>query len=105
MALANAVKESLRPSQIITWTESDGTAVDLTGATITGKIRDAAGTVRDIEGTLTLTDPENGVFTWAYHADDVETAGNFDVQFTATYVSGITPGKTIVEPWMVHSSL
>ena len=49
MALAHAVAGATRPSQVITWTRDDGTAEDLTGATITGKIRSLAdGTTRDI---------------------------------------------------------
>lgn len=104
MALANAVHGSLRPSQVITWTDGDGDALDLTGATITGKLRNAAGVVRSIAGSLTLTDADSGVFTWAYHADDV-VAGQYQVQFTASYGSGATPARTIVTEWLVHEAI
>lgn len=105
MALANAVQTALRPSQIVTWTRDDGTPENLTGATLTGKIRDYAGVVRDITGTLTLTTPATGVFTWAYSAVDVAEAGQFLVQFTASFGSSPTPAKTIAATWNVYEAV
>lgn len=101
MALANAVTGGLRPSQTITWTRDDGTAENLTGATITGVIIDDAGDSRAIAGDLTISDAESGIFVWAYDADDVETAGRYLVQFTATFGSQPSPAKTRREPWLV----
>ena len=107
MPLADAVQGSLRPAQQITWTRGeDGTAEDLTGATITGWIRNrSTGTVRSIAGTLTITDAANGVFTWTYAAGDVVDVGTFDVQFNATFGSPPTPARTMVTPWTVMESL
>jgi len=106
MALAQAVKDSLRPTQIITWTRGDDTPENLTGATLTGKIRDnTTGVVRAIVGALTVTDGANGVFTWAYDADDVATAGRFMVQFTATFAAAPSPARTIASEWFVYEAL
>lgn len=106
MALAQAIQDSLRPSQIITWTRGDGTPENLTGATLTGKIRDnVSGTVRAIAGTLTVTDATAGVFTWAYHADDVADAGKFMVQFMAAFGDNPTPARTIASEWFVYEAL
>lgn len=105
MALAQAIQDSLRPSQFITWTRADGVAENLTGATITGKIRDnAIGVIRDIAGTLTVTDGADGVFTWAYHADDVATAGKFMVQFKAVFGDDPSPARTIASEWFVYEA-
>ncbi len=105
MALAQAVKDSLRPTQIITWTRADGVAENLTGAALTGKIRDnATGVTRDIAGTLTVTDGADGVFTWAYHADDVATAGKFMVQFKASFGDDPSPARTIASEWFVYEA-
>jgi hypothetical protein len=104
MALANAVAGSIRPAQAITWTDSDGDPFDLTGATITGKLRNADGVVRNIAGSLVLSDAENGVFTWTYHTEDV-VSGRYEVQFTATYGSGLTPARTIVTEWLVYEAI
>lgn len=102
MGLASAIQNAKRPSQVITWTRDDGTAEDLSGATITGFIKNSAGTVRAIDGTLTLTTPASGIFTWAYGDNDVATAGEFTVQFNAAFGSAPTPAKTIAASWYVY---
>jgi hypothetical protein len=106
MALAAAVQNALRPSQIITWTRADGNAETLTDATLTGKIRDrTTGTTRAIAGTLTVVDGAAGQFRWDYVAADVVTAGTFDVQFVAAFASTPTPAKTFVAQWTVAEAL
>ncbi len=105
MALAQAIQEALRPSQIITWTRGDGTPENLSDATLTGKIRDnPTGIVREIAGTLTVTDGPSGIFTWEYHADDVADAGRFMVQFTASFADDPTPARTIATEWFVYEA-
>jgi hypothetical protein len=107
MALASAVKGGLRPSQIVTWErDGTGTAEPLTGATLTGWIRDrSTGTTRAIAGTLTVTDAVAGEFRWDYAAGDVNAAGQFDVQFNAAFPSGQTPARTFTERWEVKEAL
>ena len=105
MALANAIQNAKRPSQVITWTRADGTAENLSGATITGFIKNAAGTVRAIDGTLTVTTAASGIFTWAYGDNDVGTSGTFTVQFNASFSSEPTPAKTIESSWYVSTAL
>lgn len=103
MALAAAVAGGLRPAQIITWTREDGNAETLTGATITGTITNrSTDTTRAIAGTLTVTDGAAGQFRWDYAAGDVDTAGEYDVQFSAAFGSGATPARTFVARWTVE---
>lgn len=104
MALAYAVAGATRPSQVITWTRDDSTAENLTGATLTGTIKDSAGTVRAITGTLSVTTAASGIFTWDYSAADVASAGNFIVQFTAAFGSNPTPARTIKSQWTIHEA-
>jgi hypothetical protein len=104
MALADAVQGARHVAQQITWVDSSGDAVDLTGATVTGKIRNGAGVVRDIDGTLTVTDDSGGVFTWAYGEDDVADDGGHEVQFIATYAD-TTQDKTFITSWLVREAL
>ena len=102
MALASAVQGGLRPAQIVTWTRDDDTPEPLTGATLTGTITDrATDTTRAIAGTLTVTDGAAGEFRWDYVAGDVDTAGEYDVQFSAAFGSGQTPARTFVARWKV----
>ena len=103
MALADGVVAARHIGQTITWTDEDGTVLDLTGATITGFVRpNHSGTVRAIDGVLVLSDAVNGVFTWAYGANDVSEYGDFEVQFVATYT---LLEKTILMAWHVHEGL
>ena len=102
MALADAVAGALRPSQVITWTRDDGTAENLTGATITGTLTPIdTGVARAIAGTLTLTIPASGAFTWAYGAADV-VEGIYNVQFNASFAASPTPARTYKTRWRVH---
>jgi len=104
--LPGRVQGGLRPSQSITWRREDATAEDLSGATITGKLRDrATGTSRAIAGTFSVTDGTAGAFRWDFAAEDVATAGTFDVQFTATFEAGQTPARTFVTQWTVAEAL
>lgn len=103
MALADAVQNARHSAQSITWT-NEGTAVNLTGATLTGvKRHKATGVVTALDGTLTLVTPASGVFSWTYGATDVGAAGLFEVQFIATFAD-TTVERTIAEDWRVHDA-
>lgn len=106
MALANAVKGGLRPSQSITWKRADGSAEDLTGATITGQIRDTSTReTRTVTGVLLVLDGAAGVFVWDYSAADVAEAGQFDVQFTAAFAASPSPARTVKALWTVEEAI
>ena len=105
MALPDAIQNARHTGLTITWSDESGTAVDLTGATITGyKKNKSTKTVTALGGALSLSDAANGVFTWAYGATDVATPGVYEVQFLATFgVNDIE--KTLLETWRVHNAL
>lgn len=102
MSLANAVQGATHTPQEITWLDTEGQAVDLTGATMTGRIVPprGGGPARDVAGALDVVDAEGGVFRWTYDAADVETAGTYQVQFAATY-GDATKDVTLAEVWVV----
>jgi hypothetical protein len=105
MALAEAVQGARYVAQQITWSDSDGNAVDLIGATLTGYISDRNGaSIRAIDGTLAIVTAASGIFTWAYGVVDVGTVGVFQVQFIATYGSGLKD-KTILANWRVNEAI
>lgn len=105
MALATAVQAARHTPQVITWQDVDGNPLNLTGATLTGRIQsEATGAARAVDGTLTVTDAVGGVFTWTYGAVDVGTAGAFRVQFIAAFVAGGND-KTFQEDWRVEAAL
>lgn len=103
--LDKAVQGAVRPSFAITWADADGVAVDLTGATLTGTIRNlSTGVTRAIAGALVITNAVAGVFRWDFAAGDVAEAGRFTVQFNAAYGAGATPGKTFPAAWTIVAS-
>lgn len=110
--LDDAVKGGLRPSMVIVWERNDITlagtyeAEDLTGATLTGWLRNRATEVKTpITGTLSVVDGPNGTFLWTFSEADVSVAGTFDVEFQATYAEGPSPAKTFPTKWRVLDSI
>lgn len=103
MGLADAVQGARRPSQLITWVDADGVALDLSGATITARIT-RGGVTTDSDGSFVVTNAAAGVFRWDYSAADVATAGVLEVQFTAAFGSAPSPARTFITPWQVHQS-
>jgi hypothetical protein len=109
MALESANQGALHTGQRITWTRTDGTAQDLTGATMTGRITPVMSPAAEefaITGTLTPVSgsEDEGVFDWAYSAGDVAEWGTFLVQFKATY--GVD-GYDLSDPaeWVVKKAV
>lgn len=100
MALASAVQHARKRAQTITWTDEDGTAINLTGATITGII-DRGGVQTAITGTLALVTAASGIFSWTYSAADVAQAGSFHVQFRAKYSSDTLSEISYRTQWRV----
>ena len=105
MALSNAVQGATHTAQRLTWVDGDGDPLNLTGATVTGRLLDlATGTARAITGTLQVLDGEAGLFSWDYGAADVATAGAFNAQFVATFGGGESD-KTLAELWLVEAAI
>lgn len=102
MALADAIEGSRHTAQQITWKDKDGVAVDLTGATLTGRLKDTTtGAITSIDsGALTLVTAASGIFQWAYGVNDVGTVGVYEVQFIATFGAGDIE-RSIPETWRV----
>ena len=105
MALIDGIQNSTYRGQTITAQDKDGTAIDLSGATITGFKRNVETEVTvAIDGTLALVDAPNGQFSWNYGTVDVGTAGSFVVQFIFTY-AGPLLDRSFSEAWYVHEAL
>lgn len=106
MALAHAVQGARYLTCQISWEDSEGDPVDLTGAVLTGKKQSIeTGEVDDIDGVLSVVYPgTNGIFTWRYGDNDVAVAGEFLLQITATYPDTLID-RTMLELWAVHRAL
>ena len=106
MALSRAVQGSNHTVQQVTWKDERGNAIDLTGATITGKKHphNDSGTVVAVDGALALSNATAGIFTWTYGTVDIGTVGSFVVQFFATYAD-TTKEKSFKEEFRVEDAL
>ena len=105
MSIPNAVQTSRRPTLRITWQRTNGEYIDLTGATITGTLKNkSSGATSAITGTTTVVDALKGAFTWAFSTADVTTAANFYVQFKAAFSDG-TFELSVSESWEVVAAL
>ena len=103
MALADAVQNARRPSQLITWTDADGAPLDLSGATITARVtRNGVTTASD--GVFVVMTAASGIFRWEYGVVDVATEGFFDVQFTATFGTAPTRARSLAMSWQVYKA-
>ena len=105
--ITKVAQGSLRPSIYCIWQHADNsTPENLTGAALSGWIKDlATGTVRAIAGDLVVTDGATGAFRWDFAPADVEDEGTFEVQFSATWNSSPTPGRTAVFEWEIANSI
>ena len=104
MNIPNAYKDAILPALDLTWRREDGEYVDLTGATLTGRLYNkGTASAKDITGTLSITKPVQGRFNWNKSAGDVDTAGQYLVQFKATYSSGSE--YSIPDAWEVLTPL
>ena len=104
MHLPNAVQGATHSGMQLTWQDKLKLPHDLTGATLTGRISSDSGTGRGIMGVLNVTDALSGVFQWTFGTGDVDTAGQFEVQFIATYVDAKND-KTFPTRWEVVKAL
>ena len=105
--LTKVAQGSLRPSIFAVYTHADNsTPENLTDAALSGWIKDlATGELRAIAGELTVTDGANGVFRWDFAPADVVDEGAFEVQFSATWNTDPTPGRTLIFDWEVANSI
>lgn len=78
------------PKLTATFTNEDGTPVDLTTATgVTFTLTHVDGTVKIAAGACTVTDADAGQVEYAWAAADVNTSGDYFGKFTATFPSSL----------------
>ncbi len=79
---------------------SDGTAVNLTGATVLFQARAksvpgvTAGTVV-ISAACSVTNATTGAVSYAWQEDDTMSAGEYEAEFQATFPSGVLSVPTL----------
>jgi hypothetical protein len=91
------------PTLTATFTNDDGTAVDLTTATgVTFTMVGVDGTTKINAASCTVTDADSGIVEYSWTAADIDTSGDYFGKFTATF-PGSLPAvvPTDRELWIV----
>lgn len=85
--MKSVIQGSRKRGKRIQWLDDDRQAPDLTSAVITARIINMrTGVAFNSDGAFAVVNPgTQGIFTWAFGTLDTATAGDFYVQFTATY--------------------
>lgn len=80
------------PTLTATLTASDGTALDLSGASVQFQMRpsDATDGTLTVDAPATVTDPANGRVRYAWSSAETATAGRYHAEFDVEYADGST---------------
>ena len=73
------------PALQATLKDSDNNAVNLTGASVSFKMRLIGGTTLKTNHTATIFNASNGVVTFNWRSSDTDTAGDYQAEFQVTY--------------------
>lgn len=100
------VQGATHPTYTITFLDANRSAYDLTGATMTGKvISSSTSTTTSLTGTFALVTAASGIFSYIPStADAALSAGNYRIQFTATY-SDTTKDRTFLTSMLMETGL
>ena len=72
----------------VTLTDDDGTAVDVTGATIVFNMKHVnSNTLKVNRGAVTLVTPASGIVKYVWSAANVNVAGKYRGEFEVTYAN------------------
>lgn len=86
MALSPLYVGETHPTWSLTWLVDGGSALNITGATLTGVLQNVkGGTDVTLAGTFTITSGSAGTFTYAPVAADLATAGSYQLQIKAVF--------------------
>lgn len=75
------------PPLQVTLKDGDGSAVDVTGATVAFSMS-GAGIVKVDEQSVTLTTAASGIVTYSWQAGDTDTPGTYEGEFEVTFGGG-----------------
>lgn len=76
------------PALQYTVKDEDGSAIDLSGATVTFYMQDETGTTVIDGGSVTLVDAANGIVKYEWQDGDSDNAGYFKAEFLVTFGDG-----------------
>lgn len=85
----NIKKGSTGPSLVMVLQDSTGTALNLTGATVTFSMTPARGSTPKInDAACVIVSASAGKIRYDWQASDTDTIGSFDAEVTVTWADG-----------------
>jgi hypothetical protein len=80
---------STLPALSVQLLDSTGAGIDLTSATVTMTMRSRSGSLKIDAGPCSIVTASTGIVSYAWQAEDTDTIGLFDAEFTATFSGGV----------------
>lgn len=76
------------PALAATLTDSDGNAIDITGASVDFHMSPRGGDGTKVDAQATITDASNGKVEYRWSQSDTDTPGTYRGEFEVTYSGG-----------------
>jgi len=88
MTVVQLVRGDALYNLTLTMTDSDGSAVDVSGATVKFRASKYGNTTTDVDGTCTTTQATSGICVYTITTRDFTTVGLYMAELEATYGTG-----------------
>lgn len=89
MAQFSIKRNDRLPKIRMTLTDSNGAALNLTGAAVLFRMKARGGTSTKISAAGTIVDAAGGIVEYPWAAGDTDTAGIYDAEWRLTYADGV----------------
>jgi hypothetical protein len=73
------------PALVATLRDDDGNAVDLTGASVEFRMKQAGADALKVDDACLVTDSSGGEVTYEWSASDTDTVGHYNAEFAVDY--------------------
>lgn len=81
----NIKQNDTSPAIVATLQDANGTAIDLTGASVRFHMRAIGSNQTTVDAAATVVTPLSGIVRYAWDAADTDTVGSYQAEFEVTY--------------------
>ena len=84
----NIKQNDTSPTLSVVLADSDGTAIDLTGASVQFKMRAVNSSTLKVNASASITNASNGAVSYTFSSSNTDTSGLFQGEFQVTFSGG-----------------
>ena len=84
----NITQNDTSPTLSVVIADSDGTAIDLTGASVQFKMRAVNSSTLKVNASASITHASNGAVSYTFSSSNTDTSGLFQGEFQVTFSGG-----------------